>query len=303
MPKTILMTGATGLIGGYILTALHARGDEVIVLSTHVESAKKKLKNAKRIIKLDDYLSLKDEKIDVIINPAGRNLGEKRWNEEFKKSAYDSRIDTTRKMVELISAMKTKPEVLINSSGTDYYADQDDKILDENSPPGDTFLAKVCIDWEAEAFKAKKNTRVAAMRTGFVMAPGSEAVERLSLPYKFFVGGPIGSGRQYMPWIHIDDVVGIFLHVIDNANVSGPVNVSAPNPETMKEFSKHLGNAMGRPSIFPVPGFMVKIIAGEMAEVILSGRRAIPQKILEAGYKFKFEYALEAWKDIFANSG
>jgi uncharacterized protein (TIGR01777 family) len=302
MQKTILMTGATGLIGGYILRALHARGDEVIVLSTHVESARKKLANVKRVIKLDDYLSLKDEKINVIINPAGRNLGEKRWNEEFKKSAYDSRIETTRKMIELISAMKNKPEVLINSSGTDYYADQADKILDENSPPGDTFLAKVCIDWEAEAFKAEEYTRVTAMRTGFVMAPRSEAVERLSMPFKFFIGGPIGSGRQYMPWVHIDDVTGIFLYVIDNANVSGPVNVSAPNPERMKEFSKHLGKAMGKPSIFPVPGFMVKIIAGEMAEVILSGRRAIPKKILEAGYKFKFKHALDAWKDIFAKS-
>lgn len=303
MPKTILMTGATGLIGGYILKALQSRGDDVIVLSSHVESAQKKLSTVKRIVALDDYLSLKDEKIDVIINPAGRNVGDKRWNDEFKKEVYDSRIGTTRKMVELIAAMKNKPEVLINSSGTDYYGDKGDKVIDESSPSGETFLAKVCVDWEAEALKASQyGTGAAVMRTGFVMAPGSEAVERLSMPFRFFVGGPIGSGKQYMPWVHIDDVVGIFLYVMDNPHVNGPVNVTAPNPERMKEFSKHLGKAMSRPSIFPVPGFVVKIIAGGMAEVILSGRRAIPKKILEAGYKFNFEYAIDAWKNLFSES-
>ncbi len=300
MPKTILMTGATGLIGGYILNALINRGDDVIVLSTHVEPAKKKLKNVKRIIKLDDYLTLKDEKIDVIINLAGANVGDKRWNDEFKKVIYDSRIDTTRKMVELVSSMSVKPEVLINSSGIDFYGDTGDRITDENSPYGNTFLGSVCKAWEAEAFKASEFTRVAVMRTGFVMAKGSEAVKRLSLPYKFFVGGSIGSGKQYMPWIHIDDVIGIFLYTIDNLNIKGSVNVCAPNPEQMKEFSKHLSKAMGRPSIFPVPSFVVKLVAGQMAEVILKGRRTIPKKITNAGYKFKFEHALEAWEDIFA---
>jgi uncharacterized protein len=299
MPKTILMTGATGLIGGYILNALINRGDDVIVLSTHVESAQRKLKKVKRIINLNDYHTLKDEKIDVIINLAGTNVGNKRWNDEFKKIIYDSRIDTTRKMVELISAMKTKPEVLINSSGIDYYGDTGDRITDENSPYGNTFLGSVCKAWEAEAFKASDFTRVSVMRTGFVMAKGSEAVKRLSLPFKFFIGGPIGSGEQYMPWIHIDDVVGIFLYSIDNPNINGPVNVCAPNPEQMKEFSKHLGKAIGRPSIFPVPSFVVKLVAGQMAEVILKGRRTIPKKISDAGYKFKFEHALDAWEDIF----
>ncbi len=301
MPKTILMTGATGLIGGYIFRALQSKGDEIIVLSTHPGSAAEKLKNAKQVISLEDYLSLKDEKIDVIINLAGTNVGDKRWNDEFKKVIFSSRINTTRKMVELIASMKNKPELLLNSSGIDYYGDTGDKIVDESSPPGDTFLSMVCEAWESEALKASEyGTRAAVMRTGFVMAQGSEAVRRLSMPFKFFAGGPIGSGKQYMPWIHIDDLIGIFLYTLDNTNISGPVNVCAPNPERMKEFSKYLGKAMGRPSIFTVPGFVVKIIAGQMAEVILTGRRAVPKKILNAGYKFKFEHALDAWKDMFS---
>lgn len=300
MAKIILMTGATGMIGGYLIPVLTARGYKIIALTTNPKSAAKKLKNVKSIIAMDDYLSLKDEKIDIIINIAGANVGAKRWSDEFKKEIYDSRIDTTRKMVELISYMQQKPELLINMSGSDYYGDAGDKPLDESAPNGNTFLAHVTKDWEAEAFKAEQyGVRVTAMRTGFVIAPHSEAVDKLSLPYKFFVGGPLGSGKQVMSWIHIDDVVGIFLFVIDNASINGPVNNTAPNPETNKEFGKHLGKAMGRPSIFPVPSFMVKLLTGEMSEVVLTGRRAIPKKLLDAGYKFKFAYTIDAWKDVF----
>lgn len=300
MPKTVLITGATGLVGGHVLNSLQKRGDEIIVLSTHPESAKKKLTNINKIVHFDNYLSLKNEKIDVIINPAGRSVGDKRWNEEFKKNIYSSRIDATKKMAELISVMDKKPELLINSSGIDYYGDTGDRVVDESSPPGDIFLAKVCKDWEAEAIKAEQyGIRVAVLRTGFVMAEDAEAVHRLSMPFRFFIGGPIGSGKQFMPWIHIDDVTGIFQYVIDN-DIRGPINMCSPNPERMKEFSKHLGRAMGRPSFFPVPSFVVKLVAGQMAEVVLTGRRAIPKKILEAGYKFKFERAIDAWKDIFS---
>lgn len=300
MAKTILMTGATGMIGGYLIAALTARGYEVIALSTHPESAQRKLKNVKRIVKMDEYLSLKDEKIDVIINLAGANVGSKRWSDEFKKEIYNSRVDTTQKMVELISHMKNKPEVLINMSGSDYYGDAGDAILDESGPNGNTFLAQVTKAWEAEAFKAEQyGVRVAAIRTGFVIAKGSEAVDKLTLPYKFFVGGPVGSGKQYMSWIHIDDVVGVVLFLIDTNTINGPVNNAAPNPETMKDFSKHVGKAMGRPSIFRVPAFIVKMLTGEMGEVVLTGRRAVPRKLMDAGYKFKFAHAIDAWKSVF----
>lgn len=299
MPKTFLITGATGLIGGHLTNALIGIGEDVIVATTNVENAKQKLKTVKRFINLQDYLSLKDEKIDVIINLAGVSVGDKRWDNEFKNKILRSRVDATKMMIELISVMNQKPELLINSSGIDYYGDTGDTIVDENSPPGNLFLSEVCKQWEAEAAKAGQyGTRVVMFRTGFVMAKDSKAVKRLVMPYRFFAGGPTGSGQQYMPWIHIDDVTGMFLFAADNKEISGAVNMCSPNPDKMKIFSRNLGKAIGRPSWFPVPAFMLKLVIGQMAEVILTGRRAIPKKILEAGYKFQFENSLDAWKEV-----
>jgi uncharacterized protein (TIGR01777 family) len=249
---------------------------------------------------MNDRLSLKDEKIDGIINLAGRNLADKRWNDKFKKEVYDSRILTTGKVVELILAMSRKPEVLLSASGVDYYGDKGESDIYEDTPNGNNFMGKLCKDWEAEAYKAEAfGTRVVALRTGFVMAKDSKAVKKLSMPFKFFIGGPIGSGKQYMSWIHIDDIVGIYLFALDNPAVKGAVNAAAPNPETMKQFCKNMACEMHRPSIFPVPGFIVKIAAGEMGDVILAGRKALPKKITRLGYKFKYENAADAWKDVF----
>jgi uncharacterized protein len=300
MNKTILVTGATGFIGKHITEVLNGRGDLVIALTTNVESARKSLVSVKKIVDINDSLSLKDEKIDGIINLAGRNLADKRWNEKFKKEVYDSRIKTTRKVVELILAMSRKPEVLLSASGVDYYGDTGESDIYEDTPNGNNFMGKLCKDWEAEAYKAEAfGTRVVALRTGFVMAKDSKAVKKLSMPFRFFVGGPIGSGKQYMSWIHIDDIVGIYLFALDNPAVKGAVNAAAPNPETMKQFCKNMACEMHRPSIFPVPGFIVKIAAGEMGDVILAGRKALPKKITRLGYKFKYENAVDAWKDVF----
>jgi uncharacterized protein (TIGR01777 family) len=298
--KTILITGATGFIGGYLIRALTARGDNTISLTTHPGHAKNKLQNGIRIAALDDYLSLKDEKIDAIINLAGRNLSDKRWNEKFKQEGYDSRIKTTAKVVDLISKMKAKPQVLISASGVDYYGDTGDKDVYEDSPHANNFMGNLCRDWEAEALKAEGyGVRTVVLRTGFVMAADAVAVKKLSMPFKFFVGGPVGSGKQYVSWIHIDDIVGIYLYALDNQNIKGAANATAPNPEIMKEFCKHMAEAMHRPSIFPVPAFAVKIAVGEMAEVVLYGRKALPEKIMALGFKFKYEHAIDAWKEVF----
>jgi len=300
MPKTILITGATGLIGNNIVDAILRRGDEYIALTHNIGSAKKKLKGAKRIVSLKDYLSIKDEKIDAVINLAGMSIGEKRWNEKVKKEIYDSRIETTRKITELISQMPAKPEVLVSASGVDYYGDRGAEDVYEDAPNADTFMGNLCRDWESEASKAEQyGVRVVRTRTGFVLAKNSEAVKRLTLPYRLFIGGPIGSGKQYMPWIHIDDLVGIYLYAIDNQNVKGAINATAPNPETMKEFGKNLAKVLHRPSFFPVPQFAVKIAVGEMAQVVLTGRRALPKKIMDLGYKFNFTHSIDAWSDVF----
>lgn len=299
MPKTILITGATGLIGRSIVKALVNRGDKIIALSTNVQSAKQKLPSVGKILSFDEIQSLKDEKIDAIINLAGASIGGKRWSENYKKVIYDSRIKTTRKITDLVSVMDKKPEVLLNMSGIDYYGDTGDKISLEDAPNGNTFLAGVCKDWETEALKAASHgVRVVILRTAFVMAKNSEGIRRFIQPFSFFIGGPLGSGKQYMSWVHLDDVTGIFLFALDNAFINGTVNVCSSNPEIMKNFCSDLGKAMKRPSLLPVPSFMIKLIAGEMSEVILTGRRAIPEKILKAGYKFKFDSAFNAWKDV-----
>jgi len=299
MPKTILITGATGLIGGYIVAELLKRGDKYIALSHNADSAIRKLQNAKKVVSLKDFLSLKNEKIDAVINLAGTNVGKKRWNAQVKKEICHSRVDTTGNLVELISKMQNKPEVLVSASGVDYYGDRGNENVYEDSPNADTFMGNLCRDWEAEAMKAERfGVRVVALRTGFVIAKGSEAVKKLTLPYKLFVGGTIGSGRQYISWIHINDLVGVYLFAIDNKKVKGAVNATAPNPETMKEFGKNLAKVLHRPSFFPALPFMVKILAGEMANVILRGRKALPKKIMDLGYEFKFKHSIDAWTDI-----
>jgi len=296
--KTILITGATGLIGGHIIKALTGAGYGYIALTTHPDSARKKLAGAEKIVGVNDYLSLKDEKISGIINLAGANLGEKRWTEKNKKIFYDSRIDITRKLVHLIEVMPEKPEVLLSASGVDYYGDTGSADMYEDAPPADTFLGKLTHDWEAEALKAQVfGVRTAVLRTGFVVAKDSDAVKKLLLPFKLFVGGPLGGGKQYISWIHIDDLVSAYLFLIEN-NLSGAFNASSPDPETNKEFGRSAARELHRPAILSVHAFMLKLILGEMSAVVLDGRRALPGRLLEAGFRFKFTHSTEAWKDI-----
>ena len=297
MPERILITGATGLVGRALVEALHNRGDEVLIISTDTRSAAKEFPGIKIITGWNEVLSLKNEKIDAIIHLAGMNLGAKRWNDEVKKEIYDSRIDTARKLIDLISQMPVKPKVFITASGVDYYGDRGSQDVYEDSPPADNFIGNLVRDWENEALKAEKSgLRTAAIRTGVVIAKNAPAVKKLALPMKLFIGGPIGSGRQYVSWIHLDDLVDIYLFVLDNDKIKGAVNGTAPRPITMKEFSRQLGRALHRPSLFPVPSFIVKIIAGEMADLVLCGRKALPKKITEAGYIFKYTDVYEALK-------
>jgi len=299
MPKIYLITGATGLIGRHITNTVTARGDEFIVLSTDPPKARKVLPQAKMIVKLDEMQLLKNEKIDIVINLAGANLGGKRWNDKSKKEFYDSRIDTTRGLVELMSGMKDKPSVFISASGVDYYEDSGDADVFENTPHGDGFLARLCLDWENEALHAERaGIRTVILRTGFVLAKGSEAVEKLILPIKLFAGGPLGGGKQYVSWIHIDDLVGMYLMAADDPALRGIYNAAAPNPERSKDFGRIAANILHRPFIFPVPGFTIKLLVGEMAVVVLEGRRALPKKIMDAGYEFKYINAEDAWKEV-----
>lgn len=291
-----MLAGGTGLIGSYLIKELLNRGDEVTLISRNAGSAVNKYGGRVKAIDWNSLDKLKDESIDAIINLSGMNLDDKRWNEKVKKEIYDSRILTTRSLAELACSQSAKPKVLINSSGVDIYGDTGEKVIDENSPPGSGFLQNVVIDWEKEALNAGKcGVRVVILRTGFVIAHGSKALSKMAMPFKLFIGGPAGSGRQYMSWIHIKDLVRIYLQAIDNESMKGIYNASSPNPEPMKIFSKHLANVLHRHSLFHVPAFIIRLLFGEVAEVIVSGRKALPARLQnEMNFKFSYEYAQDA---------
>ena len=299
MAKTILITGATGMIGGHLIREIAARGDKYIAVTTNPEAAQKKLKDVYRVVGINDILSLRNEKIDAMINLAGANLGLKRWTEAAKKEFYDSRMNVTNSLVKLIAEMEIKPEVLISTSGVDYYGNTGSKDMYEDAPPADSYLGRLTNDWEQAALKAETvGVRTVIFRTGFVMAADSEAVKKLLMPVKLFVGGPLGSGKQFMSWIHINDLIALYMFAIDNGNLHGIYNASAPNPQTNALFTKHAAKLLKRPAFMPVPAFVIKAVLGEMSTVVLDGRRAMPKKILDAGFKFRFEHDTDAWKDI-----
>ncbi|MCC6865672.1 MAG: TIGR01777 family oxidoreductase [Ignavibacteria bacterium] len=299
MPKTFLITGATGMVGDYLINAIIYRGDEYIALTSDPIKAKKKLRGYKIIIAYNEIENLSSEKIDAVINLAGSNLGSKRWTKTAKKDFYDSRINTTISLIELFSNMVNKPNVFISASGVDYYGNTGNKAMYEDAPPADSFLGKLVNDWEQAALKANDlGIRTVILRMGFVLARNSDAVYKLLKPVKYFVGGSLGSGKQYVSWIHIDDLINIYLFAADNKKLNGIYNAAAPEPVTNNEFIRHAAKLLGRPAFLGTPPFMIKAIIGEMSTVILDGRRALPDKLIKAGYKFKFSNDVDAWKDI-----
>jgi uncharacterized protein (TIGR01777 family) len=301
--KKIIITGATGLIGRNLADQLIARGDEVIIFTLNPEIAMKKIPNAKKFIKWD-YEQLSNwinelNEVDTIIHLAGINLSSKRFNDKFKKLAYASRIVSTRNLVEAIKSVEQKPKVFVCASGTGIYGERYNEVLDETSSLGDDFLANLCKDWEKEAARVEQfGVRRVSLRTSPVLINGEGALKKMLWPYKFFIGGPLSTGNQWFPWIHIDDIVGIYLHAIETENLSGAVNAASPCILRMKEFAKTLGKVLKRPSIFPVPKFVMKIAAGEVAEYAVMSQRVSVDKILNSGYKFKFENVEDALRDL-----
>ncbi|MCA1827117.1 MAG: TIGR01777 family oxidoreductase [Myxococcales bacterium] len=258
----VAIAGASGLIGTELTEALEERGDEVVKLP-RFGSAPWSIAGA-----------------DAVVNLAGASIGGKRWTPEYKRQIRDSRVLTTRALVEL------KPRVLINASAVGFYGGRGDELLDESSAPGGDFLAGVVGDWEREAARAPG--RSVFLRTGIVLSARGGALQQMLLPFKAFVGGPIGSGKQWFPWIHIADEVAAISWCIDHVELSGPVNLVAPGIVTMKQFAAGLGRALHRPSLFPVPAGPLRVLIGEFADAMLEGQRAQPKKLLESGFKFRF---------------
>lgn len=299
----IVITGATGSIGKRLVQELTARGDEVIIFTRDIKRAEDKLPNVGRFVKWDYHKpeAWKDHLngVDTVLHLAGANLSGRRWNEKYKKIAYDSRVLSTKNLVEAIKFVEQKPKAFICANAVGIYGNRYDEVLDENSLTGNDFLANLCKDWEIESESlGELNVRRVSVRTSPVLVKGEGLLKQLYLPFKLFVGGPLAGGRQWFPWIHIDDIVGIYLHLIDNESINGPVNVASPNIVRMKEFAKIFGSVMKRPSMFPIPKFAMKVIAGELADYAVMSQRTSVEKIVQTGYKFKFENLEEALRDL-----
>jgi len=301
--KKIIITGATGLIGKKITSQLIERGDEVIIFTRDAKKTKTIFPLAKECVEWNYKNSFEWQKYlenyDAVIHLAGANVFSKRWTDVFKKEILESRVQSTRSLIEAIKLCNKKPEVFISASAVGYYGDAGENTLTEDSIAGNDFLAQVCKVWEAESAPIEQvGIRRVIIRTGIVLSLNDGALKQMLPSFKYFIGGALGSGKQWFPWIHIDDIAGIFLHALDNKKLHGAVNAASPKILRMKEFANLLGKIINRPSIFSVPGSILKLALGEVANVVLASQRINVNKLIESGYKFKFENLEDALKDL-----
>jgi uncharacterized protein (TIGR01777 family) len=296
MEGHIVITGATGVIGSEVARRLIASGRKVVVFARSPEAAKAKVPGAAGYVRWDsdmdsgEWTGFIDGALGVI-HLAGRPLLEARWNEEHKAACYDSRIRSTSALVSAMSSAKIRPAVFISSSAIGYYGSfercEDTAPLQESSAPGDDFLARICHDWEKAAIPAEKlGVRVVRLRTGIVLSTQGGMLQKMITPFTFFAGGPVGSGKQCISWIHLDDEVAIILDALDNAEYSGAVNAVAPEPVSMNQFAETLGAVMNRPSLLAVPRFVVQLLMGEGADYAVKGQTVIPSFLQEHGFAF-----------------
>lgn len=302
MSKKVIITGATGLIGSHLTKKLVDLGYEVIVFTRNPEDSKKILPAASehvewRIGKNKDWEKYINGAF-AVINLAGAPIAGKRWNEKYKQAIRDSRIHGTRELSLAMAAAKEKPKVFISASAIGYYGDSGDKELYEDSSAGNDFLAKVCYEWEEEAKKSPDSIRTVLARIGVVLSDEDGALPQMMTPIKLFVGGKLGNGKQWFPWIHIDDITEMFIWSLENEAVEGAVNFVAPEPVTNEEFTKEAASVAKRPAIFTVPEFAIKIILGEAASFILSSFKVIPKFAENNNFSFKYPKVREALIDL-----
>jgi len=306
----IIITGGSGLIGRALAASLAADNHEVIILSRNAQSVRSLPKGA-RAEQWDGRTATGWGRLadgaDAIVNLAGESIaGEsllpilfKRWTSKRKRRILESRTNAGQAVLQAIEAAKRKPGVLIQSSAVGYYGTLRDEELTEEAYPGNDFLARVCWDWEVSTSQAEvMNVRRVVTRSGLVMSAAGGILPLMLLPFKFFVGGRLGSGRQWFSWIHIADEVSAIRFLIENANAKGPFNLTAPQTLTNAQFSKVIGRVVRRPSFFPTPGFALRLPLGEKATVVLDGQRPVPKRLLEMGFKFQFPEAEPALRNL-----
>jgi uncharacterized protein (TIGR01777 family) len=271
----VVVGGGSGYIGRALAASLESDGNQVVLLSRRPGPG---------TATWDDAATHVDG-AGAVVNLAGVTIGGHRWTRQRKEAILASRVETTRTLVEAIEAASVKPSVLVTASGIDYFGNSGDAIVDEGSPAGDTFLARVCVAWEAAGALAP--VRHVAIRTSLVVGPGADAVRLMALPFRLFAGGPVGGGGQWFPWIALDDVVRLYRLAIDDGSLGGPVNAVAPEQIRQRDAAKELGRALHRPSIVPTPAAAVRLLLGEQADLLLGGQRAVSSKLdaFEFGYR------------------
>ena len=299
----IVTTGLSGFIGQTLVPRLLSEGHAVVALTRDGERKRSRLDERVTVVQWDGRTlgswSEQVEGADAVLNFAGESIGAKRWTKLQKERIVASRVDATGAIVEAISRAQTKPSVLINASGADYYGSVEQGDVVEEYPRGDTFLSETVDRWENAAKGAQKfDVRVVLLRSGVVLGANGGALDRMLTPFRMFVGGPLGSGRQWFPWVHVEDLVGAVLFALANESIEGPVNVAAPQSVTMSEFCYSIGRALHRPSWVPVPGFVLKIVLGEMSQVVLTGRRLVPKALERHGFTFNYPRLDAALADI-----
>jgi len=278
----VTVTGASGLLGSKLVDRLRARGDEVTTLSRNPSS----LSAVRWLPEQEPAPATALSGRDAVVHLAGENVSQ-RWSDDAKRRIFSSRELGTRNLVAGIEAADPRPRVLVSASAVGYYGPHGDERLDEQTPPGEGFLAEVCVVWEREAQRAADlGLRVVNLRTGVPLDAGGGALAKMLPFFKLGIAGPVAGGRQYIPWIHADDVAGLYLAALDGDDWTGPVNATAPEPVTNRTFSKALGRALHRPAIAPVPGLAVRTLYGEMAEIVTQSQRVIPRRAQEHGYAF-----------------
>ncbi|HJU57022.1 MAG TPA: TIGR01777 family oxidoreductase [Pyrinomonadaceae bacterium] len=293
----ILVTGASGLVGHRLVPSLESKGHEVLrlVRNAPADSREVRWDPAKGTI---DAAAL--EGVDAAVHLAGENLAEGRWTEEKKRRIRESRVKGTRLISETLAGLARKPEVLVSASAVGFYGNRGREVLTEQSATGDDFLADVCREWEeATAAAEHAGVRVVRLRFGVILSGEGGALKKMLFPFRMGVGGRLGSGEQYMSWVTLDDAVGAIEHALENRTLRGPVNVVAPQPVTNREFTKAMGSALSRPTIFPVPAFALRLLFGEMADAtLLSSQRAEPARLKESGFVFKHPEIKSALKHV-----
>lgn len=280
----VLVTGGTGFVGNVLVNRLCARNARVTVVTRDPSRAR----HARVGVTFEPWLP-DVSRFDSIVHLQGESIAGRRWNDAVKRELWSSRVDATRKLVDAIAAAPKKPRVLISASASGFYGDRGDELLTETSTSSDSYLGRMCVEWEREAARAESfGVRVVHVRIGIVLGPLGGALQKLVPLYKWGLGGSLGWKRAWFPWIHVDDLSALIVFALEREDVRGPLNAAAPGIVTNREFARELGRALSRPALLPVPYLALRVVAGEVAGALVASQRVVPERTLKAGFTFQF---------------